>query len=161
VAHRSSAALKILSGTAAHDARNTRDDEAVVPKRGKPERPAWAQFTPREQIMFDWIMNEYVIPGIYGKPDGALIVELAKVWAAYRDMMDECQNGRMSERTTVINGVRTTRDVLSQEFIASCKLFEKWMKLMTTLGFTPMSRLKLAPPLDKNKNGPSKWNEID
>jgi phage terminase small subunit len=158
---RTSAALKVLNGTIAVNSSRARDEEAVVPKRGRPERPAWARFTPREQEMFDWIMAEYVIPGIYGKPDGALIVELAKVWSAYRDMTDACNGGVVSERISRVHGEQVTRDILSPEFIASSKLFERWIKLMTVLGFTPVARMKLAPPLDKNKNGPSKWNQID
>jgi hypothetical protein len=128
-------------------------DDAQVKPRGRPERPAWAEFTEREGVMFDYIMAEFVLPAVHGAPDGAMIVELAKVWSAYRDAMDEVSRSGV---VVQING----KPVQSPYFVASIPLYDRMHKLMAVMGFTPVSRLRLAPPMGGGK-GASSWDHVD
>jgi phage terminase small subunit len=85
-----------------------------------------------------------------------MIVELAKTWAAYNKAMQKVADFGM-----VMKQPGSGKPVLQPYFSASQTLYSRMRHIMNDLGFTPTSRLRLAPPLTGRENGPSSWDEID
>jgi P27 family predicted phage terminase small subunit len=152
---KSATILKILNGSVDTDKARARDDQKVTP-RGKPKRPGWAKLSKEEAEIFDYLMDEFVLPGVHGSPDGALMVELARTWVAYNKAMQ-----KVSDFGMVMKQPESGKPVLQPYFRASQTLYDRMRRIMNDLGFTPVSRLRLAPPLTGRENGPSNWDEID
>jgi phage terminase small subunit len=154
--HRSSAVLKLLNGTARHDASKVRDDAAVRPKDRTPFLPPWEVLDDDEKRVYDFLVAEFVLPAVHGRPDGIMIATLAR-----QIVMRDKSFAKLKEFGPVMRHPKSTKPILQPYFYAYKAHDEAVRKLMFELGFSPLGRLKHAPPMSGSVPSASSWDDID
>jgi len=154
--HQSSAVLKLLNGSAQHDSGLVRDDVRVRPKDKTPHLPPWEKLTADEQTVFDYLVKEFVMPAVHGRPDGIMIAALAR-----EIVQSERSLAKLKEFGPVMKHPKTGKPGLQPYFYSYHKHNEAVRKLMFELGFSPLGRLKHAPPMGSSPSGASLWDDID
>jgi|KBSMisStaDraftv2_1062788.scaffolds.fasta_scaffold484419_2 hypothetical protein len=154
--HRESVVLKLLNGTAQHDPKQMRDDTKVAPKDPKPLLPPWEKLDADEQQVYDFCCNEFVLPMVHGRPDGMLIASLAK-----QVVLREKALAKLKEYGPVMRDPGTGKPKLQPYFQAYKVHDEAVRRLMFECGFSPLGRLKHAPPMGSSLGGPTDWDAID
>ena len=153
----SSTVLKLLNGSADHDPKNFRDDSAVAPKDKTPLLPPWEHLDSDEQAVFDFVCKEFLLPLVHGRPDGMMIATLARA-VVLRDKAF----AKLKEFGPVMKHPKSGKPALQPYFQAYKVHDEAVRRMMFELGFSPIGRLKHAPPMSGNVPGaPSSWDEID
>jgi hypothetical protein len=153
---RGSVVLKLLNGSAEHDPKLLRDDTAVAPKDPKPMLPPWEKLDPDEQIVYDFCCKEFVLPMVHGRPDGMLIASLAK-----QVVLREKALSKLKEYGPVMRHPGNNKPLLQPYFTAYKVHDEAVRRLMFECGFSPLGRLKHAPPMGASLGAPTDWDSID
>ena len=154
---RSAVVLKILNGSAQHDAKKAKDERKIAPRR-PPRIPPWAALqSPEVKVAYDYLMEEFVIEGIHGSPDGMLMQTLAEAFVLRARAME-----KLMQFGPVMKHPSSQKPELQPYFYAVARYNEQILQIMKQLGFTPVSRMKLAPPLKDGPLGlPATWDEIE
>jgi phage terminase small subunit len=153
--HRTATVLKILKGTAQRDPKSMRDESKVTPK-GAPELPPWVEMSADVRAVYDWLVREFVLPGVHGRPDGLLIHHLAELIVMRNRSM-----AKLQEFGPVMKHPQSGRPMLQPYHTAATTYTDQVKRYMGELGFTPSGRLKFAPPASGPLGAPASWDEID
>jgi len=155
---RTSTVLKLLNGSAAHDPKKLRDDSRVQPKDPRPLLPPWEKLDPQEREIFDFLCREFLLPLVHGRPDGMLIASLARTI-----IMRDKAYAKLKEFGPLMKHPKSGKPGLQPYFQAYKTHDEAVRRMMFELGFSPIGRLKHAPPMSSGgtPGAPSSWDEID
>ena len=154
---RVSTVLKLLNGTAQHDPQKLRDDSKVSPRDPVPKLPPWEKLDADEQRVYDFLCKEFLIPIVHGRPDGLLIATLAR-----QIVLRDKAFAKLKEFGPVMKHPKSGKPSLQPYFQAAKVHDETVRRIMFELGFSPIGRLKHAPPMGSGgPNGPSSWDAID
>jgi hypothetical protein len=154
-APRTATVLKILKGSAQKNPDRMRDESKVTPK-GAPILPPWAAMSDEQQRVYDWLLAEFVLPGVHGRPDGMLIHHLAELIVLRDKAM-----AKLAEFGPVMKHPTSGRPMLQPYHNAATIYNDQVKRLMNELGFSPTGRLKFAPPVSGGLGAPASWDEID
>ena len=150
---RSSTVLKLLNGSGAHNANRTPDVAAVAPKDKTPQLPPWETLDADEREIFDYLVAEFLVPIVHGKPDGLMIAALAREIV----MRDKVLAKAKRAGPTLKVGKRTYIHPL---LIAYRKHDEAVRRMMFELGFSPLGRLRHSPPMKHGGAKASEWDGV-
>jgi hypothetical protein len=157
-AHRTSAVLKLLSGSAAHNPGRYRDESKVSPRDPRPALPPGALDAVPQAVRdrYRWLIAEFCLPVAHGRPDGLAILTLAETMVE-RDK----SAAKVAEHGQLMKHPRTGKPMVQPYFSALMQLNESVRRQMNELGFTPTSRLRHAPPGAPTMSDPAGWDGID
>jgi hypothetical protein len=157
VGARTSTVLKILNGSARKDPGKLRDDSKVTPRDKTPLLPPWEHLDDDEQQVYDFCCREFLLPMVHGRPDGMMIATLARS-VVLRDKAF----AKLKQFGPVMKHPQSGKPGLQPYFQAYKVHDEAVRRLMFELGFSPIGRLKHAPPMSGSAgNAASAWDEID
>ena len=159
VGARTSTVLKLLNGSAQNDPAKLRDDSRVAPKDKTPLLPPWEKLDPDEQKIYDFLCREFLLPMVHGRPDGLLIATLARTLA-----LRDAAFAKLKKHGPLMRHPKSRKPGLQPYFHAYKVHDEAARRIMFELGFSPIGRLKHAPPMSGPPTGAtagSEWSEID
>lgn len=152
---RTATVLKILNGVGENQRSRLRDDRAVRTP-GKPEQLAWMELTDAEKRVFDFLMENGMLPAIHTKVDSVQICALCRAIV----QRDEAA-AKVKQFGQVMKHPSSGKPMVQPYFQTWMQLSETVRRLMSELSLTPTSRLRHAPPADGNLNEPTSWDEIE
>lgn len=151
---RTATILKLHTGSARHDPAKARDDNATNPG-GIPEALPWLGMDTEEQMVFDWLCRYCTLKSVHAHADSLLISKLAKQIVASHKI-----DATLRQYGPVMKSPTTGKPELMPYFHAAKNLTEQIRNLMSEMGFTPISRLKFAPPLKDGLPDAKSWDDI-
>lgn len=132
-----------------------RDETKVTPADPTPVPPPFLRLTPEETEVFNWLVAEFAVRGVHGRPDGLLIARLARRLGRLA-ALDE----KFARLGPVVRGA--SGSVQRSPFYLSLLDEEiELRRLMSELGFSPVGRLKLAPPMQSARADVAGWGEFN
>ena len=153
---RTSTVLKLLNGSARTNPGKLRDDSRVTPKDKTPLLPPWEKLDAEEREVYDFCCREFLLPLVHGRPDGMMIATLARS-VVLRDKAF----AKLKQYGPVMKHPKSGKPGLQPYFQAYKVHDEAVRRIMFELGFSPIGRLKHAPPMSESGSGESAWSEID
>lgn len=144
--------LKLIRGDA-HPERH-RDDRPKI--NAQPLVPPGAILTEDERAMWDWLMENVVVPGVHGTGDGASFVQICRLWVRANQADEKCKKLGLvmrapSGKPELQPYARLARDLAEQLRIA-----------LAEVGATPGGRVKISGPRTQGAPGDAtSWDEID
>ena len=154
---RTSTVLKLLNGSARINPGKLRDDSKVTPRDKTPLLPPWEKLDAEEQQIYDFCCREFLLPMVHGRPDGLMIANLAR-----SIVLRDKAFAKLKAKGPLMRSPQG-RPSLQPYFRAYKVHDEAVRRIMFELGFSPLGRLKHAPPMSGSPPGsaPSGWEEID
>lgn len=144
--------LKLIRGDA-HPERH-RDDRPKINEL--PRVPPGAVLSDDERAMWDWLMENVVVPGVHGTGDGGSFVKICKLWVRVNQADEKCTKLGLvmrapSGKPELQPYARLSRDLWQQLGIA-----------LAEVGATPSGRVKISGPRVQGLPGENtSWDEID
>jgi P27 family predicted phage terminase small subunit len=144
--------LKLIRGDA-HPERH-RDDRPKI--NALPLLPPGAQLSADERAMWDWCMENIVVPGVHGTSDGGAFVAICRLWVR-ANVADE----KIKKYGAIMRG-QDNRPMLQPYMRVSRDCWAQLRIALADIGATPAGRFKISGPRVKGSPGDSaSWEEID
>jgi P27 family predicted phage terminase small subunit len=152
---RKATVLKILNGSAAHNPSRQRND-AAVRTPGKPEILTWMDLNDDERRVFQFLMDNGMLPAIHTKVDSMQICALCRT-IVQRD----AAAAKVQQFGQVMKHPQSGKPITQPYFQTWMQLNESVRRMMSELSLTPQGRMRHAPPAAGDLKEPTSWDEIE
>jgi hypothetical protein len=155
-AHRTSAVLKILNGSASVNSARVRDDAKATPTARLDGPPPHVRLSVKERRVFDWFVANGAMPAVHRSTDAALLCALARCSVAL-----EVAHAKVLADGMVIRSSASGLPRINPHAYAERKLTDEMRGLLNELGMTPAGRLRCAPAMtDRTSPDAAEWDAI-